>query len=349
MQSSWDEELSAELSNEWQLFTRELANVQGIEIHGFSDASEKAYAAVVYLKVGQDVQRLTAKAKVNPIRNRKTLPKLELNAAHLLSKLLQKVSEVIGRKHLLYAWSDSTITLSWIKRAKNKDKFVRNRVAEIVTRIPNAKWNHVSSKDNPADVASRGICALQLHTYSLWWNGPTWLKYSAEYWPGKEDKVDTALVATALHSSSVILDLINKYSSYSKLQRIMAFILRFTKKLKGGVIETPYLSVEELEEAERIVIRARQGADFRDKLLDLRRNKSVNLPYNQQHPAILNKSHLATIIIHMVHLTTLHGGNRLVEAMIRLKYWITGMRNCIKKSFEAARDVLDTTRRNRNN
>lgn len=62
----------------------------------------------------------------------------------------------------------------------------------------------------------------------------------------------TASVATALHGSWVILDLINKYSSYAKLQRIVAFILRFIKTLKGGAIGTQYLSVEE---AEKIIIR----------------------------------------------------------------------------------------------
>lgn len=56
-----------------------------IELHGFADALEKAYAAVVYIKCGDSVNLLTAKSKVNPIKNRKTLPKLELCAAHLLA------------------------------------------------------------------------------------------------------------------------------------------------------------------------------------------------------------------------------------------------------------------------
>ncbi|XP_046810810.1 uncharacterized protein LOC124420759 [Lucilia cuprina] len=133
LQNKWDEVIPDELNNEWQVFKNNISSLQEIrvprwvqlttksrfELHGFADASEKAYAAVIYIKKENSVTLLTAKTKVNPIKNRKTLPKLELCAAHLLAKLLQKVSNIVKGQHTIYAWSDSTITLAWVK---NKTK-----------------------------------------------------------------------------------------------------------------------------------------------------------------------------------------------------------------------------------
>ncbi|GFX63436.1 integrase catalytic domain-containing protein [Trichonephila clavipes] len=54
-------------------------------------------------------------------------------------------------------WTDSTITLAWIKTEPHKLKtFVSNRVAEIQALSKDYNWKHVSSKNNPADLISRG-------------------------------------------------------------------------------------------------------------------------------------------------------------------------------------------------
>ena len=47
-------------------------------LHGFADASDKAYAAVLFAIVDGNVTIVAAKTIVNPIKNRKTIPKLEL-------------------------------------------------------------------------------------------------------------------------------------------------------------------------------------------------------------------------------------------------------------------------------
>ncbi|CAG9131779.1 unnamed protein product [Plutella xylostella] len=65
-------------------------------LHGFCDASELGFAAVVYLRSSnQDgsvsVHLLMAKSKVAPLRTRPTIPKLELCGAVLLVKLLNHV------------------------------------------------------------------------------------------------------------------------------------------------------------------------------------------------------------------------------------------------------------------
>ncbi len=87
-------------------------------LHGFADASQIAYGAVVYVRhTHQDGTISTAvvysKARVCPTKNEKTIPKLELVAAYLLAKLLVYVAQ-----HLqislsnIYSWSDSEIVIA---------------------------------------------------------------------------------------------------------------------------------------------------------------------------------------------------------------------------------------------
>lgn len=68
--------------------------LNGREIHGFADASERAYAAVVYLRVRRDSKEddwaaslVMAKTRVASLRQ-VSLPRLELCAATLLVRWL---------------------------------------------------------------------------------------------------------------------------------------------------------------------------------------------------------------------------------------------------------------------
>ena len=71
-------------------------NDSKVEIHGFCDASQSAYAAVVFLKIMNEdkvlVQLASAKTRVAPIKQQ-SLPRLELFAAVLLVNLIQTVRE----------------------------------------------------------------------------------------------------------------------------------------------------------------------------------------------------------------------------------------------------------------
>ena len=90
------------------------------EIYGFADASDKAYGACTYLKVTHrgksTVHLLQAKSKVAPLKPILTIPKLELNAAHLLTKLTLKVLRALKLDEVnIYLFSDSTDVLCWLK------------------------------------------------------------------------------------------------------------------------------------------------------------------------------------------------------------------------------------------
>ncbi|GFX25076.1 integrase catalytic domain-containing protein [Trichonephila clavipes] len=130
-----------------------------IEIHGFSDASERAYAAVVYIKCfnesGQSQTRLLcSKSRVAPLKTL-TIPRLELSAALLLSRLVKKVVPILQLPiNKIWMWTDSTIALAWIKTEPHKLKtFVSNRVAEIQalskrTIIGNMFINNIKAKES---------------------------------------------------------------------------------------------------------------------------------------------------------------------------------------------------------
>ena len=105
----WDDPLSDEFLERWsQLLSmlkgprlisitrcvHQLANPKVAQLVGFCDASSKAYAAVVYLRLEDgdsvDIKFLAAKTRVTPVHGI-TIPRLELLSALLLSKLLTSI------------------------------------------------------------------------------------------------------------------------------------------------------------------------------------------------------------------------------------------------------------------
>ena len=96
----WDEPLEGELKNEWLklatglqcvssftvsrcYFQEVTEKIVSCSLHGFGDASSKAYAAVIYLHVttttGNYVKFLASRSRVAQVKQ-KTIPRLELLA-----------------------------------------------------------------------------------------------------------------------------------------------------------------------------------------------------------------------------------------------------------------------------
>ena len=131
----WDDEVTEAVQNSWMRWRSELGllstkhiprcyhdkstSVASMELHGFSDASEQAYSAVVYLRMecadgSAQVGLVSSKTKVAPIK-RLTIPRLELCGAQLLAQLLHHIRHVLKVPlDRCYAWTDSTIMLHWL-------------------------------------------------------------------------------------------------------------------------------------------------------------------------------------------------------------------------------------------
>jgi len=67
--------------------------------------------------------------------------------------------------------SDSKTVLCCLNNKSEWKQFACLRVDQILQEV-NIDWHYVNTKDNPADVASRGMHIQQLASNELWWKGP---------------------------------------------------------------------------------------------------------------------------------------------------------------------------------
>ncbi|GBN66356.1 hypothetical protein AVEN_232622-1 [Araneus ventricosus] len=134
----WDNALPEHYAIKWHKFQREFQqichisiprwlqiNEKEISLHGFSDASESTYACVIFAVQRNDngvtkVTILAAKSKVDQLKPI-SIPRLELYGALL--------------------WKP----------------FIANRTSEILDLIPWNSWRYVPTKENPADIGTRGM------------------------------------------------------------------------------------------------------------------------------------------------------------------------------------------------
>ncbi|XP_025835733.1 uncharacterized protein LOC112906178 [Agrilus planipennis] len=161
-----------------------------IQLHGFCDASEAAYGACIYTRSVDSnnkcyTQLVCSKSKVAPLNSKITIPRLELCAALLLARLYKIILVALPITFdETFFWSDSTIALNWINTQPNVLKtFVANRVSEIRSITNYSQWNHVPSKENPADFISRGQTISEFLNNSMWKTGPEWLRKNVDNWP----------------------------------------------------------------------------------------------------------------------------------------------------------------------
>lgn len=242
----WDDELPLDLQQEWRTIKSMLlicANIKiprwigfkkqhnHLSIHGFCDASTKAYAAAIYVRTELengtvDVHLLTAKTKVAPLKQ-VSIPRLELCAAELLSELMQKVKAAWNLPPCsIYAWTDSSVTLAWISTQPYKLKtFVGARVTKIQNKIEAEHWRYIKSAQNPADCATRCDYAGEIVSLTRWWNGPQFLLENPEKWPTtppnmlpkKIPELKTRIMYNTEKEPEKENSLLNQYSSLPRL------------------------------------------------------------------------------------------------------------------------------------
>ncbi|XP_029171148.1 uncharacterized protein LOC114940595 [Nylanderia fulva] len=298
----WDDDIPGEHFDHWATYHHQLPHLETLSIprwtthgshtlhsalHGFSDASTMAFAAVVYLRVVNvdgsiNISLLIAKSKVAPLKTI-SVPRLELSAALLLARLVNYVRSALQLPSIeCHCWTDSTITLAWLSQSPSRWKtFVANRVSIIQSLLPEVSWRHVPTQDNPADCASRGLAPHALANYNLWWSGPSWLCQSPESWPTCELSIpaETALEQRSqppIHSLHVTpsWDLASRYSSWPRLLRITAYLYRFLYRLrssKSASSSQAILHPEEIQKAKHYWLRVMQSEMFSVEISTLQR------------------------------------------------------------------------------
>ena len=267
------------------------------EIHGFADASKRAYAAVVYLRVRKrsgewQVSLLMAKSKVAPVKTI-TIPNLELCGAALLVRVLQHLHRLDFLKGLpVHTWSDSKVVLDWLRRHPSCCKtFVANRVSYIQTELPTALWHHVPSEDNPAHLATHGVNPKELRSSHLWWSGPGWLSGPSSAWPESTSSPMVQHSSTQSFATAAVPEeeLISRFSNLIRLIRITAWCLRFARNCRQMrdhlPTQTSFVTTAELSGARLVVIRLTQAAHFHDEIAILRGGHQLS---NRHYAARLN-------------------------------------------------------------
>ena len=105
-----------------------------------------------------------------------SIPRLELIALLIGVCSLKFVSKVLGFESTQrIIWADSKCILNWLKSKKTLSVFVKNRITETKNE-KNVEFRYINTKNNPADLPSRGISSKELKQSTLWWNGREWLK-----------------------------------------------------------------------------------------------------------------------------------------------------------------------------
>ncbi|GFW98419.1 integrase catalytic domain-containing protein [Trichonephila clavipes] len=335
--TDWDSPIPQQLTEDWLRFQKAFNAINYltvprwviltadniVELYGFADASSLAYAAAIYCRQKHNgkikVQLLVSKTKVAPVKQ-VSIPRLELCGAHLLSKLFKSVLRTLKYYTFdVFACTDSKIVLSWLSGHPRQWKtFVANRTSEIIEVLPTKHWRHVPSKENPADIASRGIDPKCLPDCKLWWQGPPWLRLETSSWPKAESSCDEASDEIASQGSSISSSHINTTSlTFSETKTAEETIIRWVQDEHGLV---------------------RVGG----------RLQNSQLRFNSKHPIILPSQHsISELLIKEQHIAHLHAGPTLLAHVLRQSHWIVGSRKlinkCIRKCLKCNKFKTSTT------
>ena len=301
---SWDDPLAEEFLHDWRLWRTGLTELTKLrvsrclvpeetvtryELHGFCDASESAYAAVVYLRTltsnGDTLSRLiAAKTKVAPLK-KISLPRLELCGAHLLAKLMRRIQTTFcNLEPFICCWTDSMVALCWIRGDPNKWKtFVGNRVSQIQDLVHPSNWYYCPTEVNPADIASRGVNASEFLKCTDWFGAPAWLSERPETWPRQpnissteESNVEHRKSHTTTISKSSTKSILSlfQYSSFMKVLRVLSWCRRWSPG-KTSVSRTGPLTTEELKSSLLLLVKDVQSEGFSTEIDCLKAKKTI--------------------------------------------------------------------------
>ena len=383
----WDEPLSELFQRRWGDWLSELEATRSItilrcyklntsskilstELHGFSDASIKAFAAAIYVRFktefGYITSLVTSKTRVAPAK-KQSLPRLELLGLLILARLIISVRTALQHVvqfNRLTCWSDSLVALYWISRDKEWKQFVKNRANEVRSLISPDSLRFCPGTDNPADIPTRGIAASGLENNGLWWNGPRWLTTGEENWPENVDlqKVPPEAMEELKSSDFTVINLSvtsdikletlidsHRFSSFDKLLRITAWVKRFVYNCRSSKLKkSGNLTAQEIVDAEVWIREIQQRfssmqlkqlehslglfVDTKGIIRSRDRIAKTNLPYETKHPALLYSNHHVTeLIVRNCHVRVKHNGVKETLAELRTRYWLIRGRQVVKR------------------
>ena len=383
----WDEEIRDEQAQLWKRWLLELPQLSDlrvercfkafssdspkqVQIHFFSDSSQDAYGVVAYLRMRYACGKincsfLIGKARLAPIKT-VSIPRLELTAACLAVKLNQMIKIQLNESNWeSFFWTDSTAVLYMISNtSKRFQTFFANRLAKIDELSEPTQWKYVNSALNPADDATRGLNVSSLTANSRWISGPEFLYLPEQCWPQPPCTLPTLpeeysilrktvnVVKSDVNLELQLNDRFARFSSWYRLKRSVAWILRLKRRLLKRPIPKGQLTVDELDKAERAIIQCVQCQTFAKEINELlcdsktcvhkssplrklnpvlfegilrvggRLDRAL-IPFEVKHPVILpSQHHVTKLIIRDHHQSVGHSGMSHTWASLRQRYWI---------------------------
>ena len=395
---SWDDVLPKEMIERFESWSAELPTLglmkiprsyfsgsfEHLELHVFGDSSQEVFSAVAFLRAlvnssdngkKTELAFVIGKARVAPMKVL-TVPKLEVQAALLASRLRLEICEALTIQiQRTFMWTDSTTVLQWLNSLEKQPIFVANRVSEILEGTTVDQWHHVATQNNPADAGTRGLSSEALQN-SAWLRGPDFLRTSDfPFRPGTEVVSNIQLKrqaadpnfldnCSALQSNSLNSDFsihLRKYSSYPKLLRIVAYVLRILPRhATYRSVDRKIVEPEEITAAEKKLQLLTQEESFPIELMQLHSSKKISkrspiaayspfvgpggllcssgrikrfteLEFNLKHPIILDGRHpLVYVFLRHMHLKNHHEGNDYLRALVQQQYAVLKLRSILR-------------------
>ncbi|XP_021964112.2 uncharacterized protein LOC110859463 [Folsomia candida] len=367
LRTEWDQIVPEKIQNTWNQFKIGLQDLKLLKIPrsqtghaskkqnityliGFSDASEEAYSAVVYL-VSYDAHGyglsylIASKTRVAPLQ-KQSLPRLELCGALLLSEFMPQIAKAL-KIHFksMIAYTDSTLVLRWIRSEPYKyHTFVANRISKIQENLPAEYWGFVRGVENPADCASRGITVKELINHQLWWNGPNWLVESIPK-PEVPEEFHQVSDPKEEKRENIVCQMTAIKTKQGQVSEKILSCGISTTELDGALKK--WISIAQQQEftQEILQLQNKEKLSTKSRLLPLNpfldkdhilrvggRLKHAEMPTDQKYPILLPQYHRVTyLIIENAHLSNLHGAPQVLLSFLQQKYWIVRGKDVIRK------------------
>ncbi|XP_062557339.1 uncharacterized protein LOC134222212 [Armigeres subalbatus] len=353
-QTEWDEAVSDDVFEQWNRWIGMIEFIATVKIprcyfsqatiqtyknaqlHVFVDASEIAYACAVYIRTYVEngmfnCALISGKAKVAPLKPM-SIPRLGCKDAYL----------------------------------------VRDYSREILEITDVSEWRWVPSKLNPADEATKWGRGPYFSPDSQWFHGPRFLRLPEGEWPKATDSVEATNEDTR---TSVMLHFVfqpildfERFSSWKKIMRTMAYVLRFLRNIaKPKRRNLEALTQEELSDAQCAILKIVQRECYPEEMAILESKGSSNnnqvaidrksslfklmsamdetglvrqrsriiatkeIAYDTRFPIILPSKHRAvSLLIEDYHRRYLHANNETIVNELRQRYNIPKLRQLVK-------------------
>ena len=364
----WPDQVSEEQQKWWEEWIALLSPLRNItlprclfpeeekiirtELHTFSDDSEEALAAAVYLRQvypGEKVAVRLVMAKTK-LAQKKTIsiPKLELNAALLAARLSNFVQKSMTRpiKHRRF-WTDSSCVRNWVRSTAAFYKpYVSHRVGEIQTLTESSKWRFIPGRLNISDGATRSGLTPEQPLPENWIDGPPFLHQPEEEWPkdipwiavGEELRANKQARTHLNVTTEPPVNWADVKIEPSYLSHLMLLEEPYLQWIKRCQWESFAEDIHRLKKGKNLkpvsrLLSLSPSLDEKGLLRMGGRLGNAELSFESLHPVFLPAKHpLTEQIIDAYHQKLLYTGTELVLAHIRQHFWIVNGKEAVRRA-----------------